>query len=129
MNNIDEVIKKLRKLNVDQQTIIASVIDEFDNKHKQRSHSINSGYTHGDKQQQGHPDFISSNGKTLTIGDSVTILSNAKTGKQGDIATILRFNKQYVTIRLHRNRSTTQRAASNLKLIASSQMKNRALYR
>ena len=56
------------------------------------------------------------NGTALSVGDTVEILTNAKSGRIGDRATLVKFTKSLsrVCVKLHRTRTTTQRAPDNL---------------
>ena len=125
MNDINDVIAKLRKLNLEQQEQVAHLINDIsESNHKKNQSATRKANSHERTTRDANPHFISSNGIALARGDKVRVLSNRKTGKYGDIATVLRFNKTYVAIQLERNRSNTQRAPKYLEYIPSTSGQN-----
>ena len=121
MENINDVITKLRNLNLDQQQLVAQLITEISatNTTNTPSSTQNSD-KHFSNKRNANPHFISSNGVALAIGDKVRILSNRKTGKYGDLAEVIHFNKKYVAIQVVRNQSNTQRASKYLEFVNTS---------
>ena len=120
MKNIDEIISKLQQLDIHQQELVEHLIEELGSTQSRQAQTVPNNTINTPQQRIPNRHFISSNGVYLSIGDKVRILTNTKTGKNGDTATIVKFNKKYIAIRLDRNGSNTQRAASNLEYIPSS---------
>ena len=110
MDKLDDVIESLKQLRVDQQHLVSNLIEELSTNNQTRYISANNN-------RIPNSSFISNNNIPLSIGDTVRVLNSRKTGKEGDNATILKFNKLYVAIRLTKNGSITQRASKNLEYI------------
>ena len=120
MSSIDDIAQKFQHLNIDQKQIVTKLIEELSAKPYNNSPSTTNLHHTGINRSIEHDNkFISASGKTLATGDTVQILTNGRTGKTGDSATIQRLNKKYVAVKLHRNSSTTHRAAKNLEVITS----------
>lgn len=111
MSSDDELIELFQRLNIEQRQLIRDVIEEI----------INTETTEVRTTQRDritNPQFVSSDGTELAIGDRVQILSTRKTGRYGDFATIVKFNKKYVAIILEKNQSQTQRDSKYLRYIS-----------
>ena len=108
MENEDKLIEKFRNLNIQQQRIILNLVDEFAETPSNDTNVIER--TRESKRKPIATQFRSVDGTEINIGDTVKILNDRKTGKTGDTGTVLKFNKKFVAIRLHKNRSFTQRA-------------------
>ena len=117
MSNINDLVTKLQRLNLEQQHLVENIIDELNSSHNIDQQDRNNTATATQKHRESNNEFISSNRNTLAIGDTVKILNTRKTAKQGDIAKILKFNKKYVAVQLKRNKSHTQRLAKYLELV------------
>ena len=119
MDNINEVIDKLQNLKLDQQQLVVKLINEISatNTDTKASASRNTSDCIRNERER-NPNFKSTNGVSLAIGDRVRVLSNRKTGKQGDLAKVIKFNRIYVAIELERNQSRTQRASKYLEYIS-----------
>ena len=112
MSDIDDLIQKIRNLNLQQQQLVTNIVDEIAS-----SNTVPTTHQVARVSRAPNHAFISSNGLALSIGDRVRVLSSRKTGKYGDTATIIKFNKTLVAIELHKNRSQTQRASKYLELL------------
>ena len=112
MSDIDELVKKVHKLNIQQRKAVSDLIEAITTieSSEQAKASIGSKRTTNNC-------FITVNGAALAIGDRVRILNNKKTGKKGDTAIITKFNKRFVALSLTKNKSYTQRDSKNLELI------------
>ena len=105
----DDLIERIKALNINQKELVSKLIDEITSDTVKTAPILtNQIVNHNLPTKEGTP---------LAIGDRVRILNNRKTGKNGDIATIVKFNKIYVAIKLDKNRSHTQRSSKNLELI------------
>lgn len=106
MSKIDELVQKIRNLNLQQQQLVANLVDEIA--------PSDIPPTRNQVTRTPNSSFVSSNGAALSIGDKVRILNTRKTGKHGDIATIIKFNRTLVAVQLHKNKSHTRRASKYL---------------
>lgn len=107
MSDIEELVKKIESLNLQQRRTVSDLIESIiANEAPPRSPT-----------RITNPLFTSANGFHLAIGDRVVILNNRKTGKAGDTAVVLKFNKKYVALSLEKNQSHTLRDAKYLDLI------------
>ena len=115
MSNIDELVQKIRNLNLQQQQLVTNLVDEIASSDTSDTLSTRTQVTQVTRTQNVF--FVSSNGAALSIGDKVRVLNTRKTGKHGDIATIVKFNRTLVAIQLRKNKSHTQRASKYLELV------------
>ena len=117
MSDIEELVKKIESLNLQQRRTISDLIEAITSSDTPGPPSSTSAITPRTHNRIVNQRFTSANGFHLAIGDKVVILNNRKTGKVGDTAVILKFNKKFVALSLEKNHSYTQRAAKNLELI------------
>ena len=117
---IDQLISRISKLDLNQQRIISELVDELteDNSaEKRRAHSIGPNVgVHSQPRIPNH-NFISEDGIPLAVGDRVEIQTTRTVGKYGDIAEVTKFNKSYIAISVLRNGRNTQRASKYLKFV------------
>lgn len=117
MSDVEELIRKIQALNIQQRRTVSDLIETITSNETHIPVSSPSVLVSRRSDRITNNRFISSKGHPLAIGDKVRILNNRKTGKSGDTATVLKFNKKYVALSLDKNRSYTQRDAKNLDLI------------
>ena len=110
MSNTESFIEKFQNLSISQKKLVTSLIEEIATNNQQDTVDTNA-------HKEPNPRFISSNGIELAKGDRVRVLTSRKSGNQGDIATVQKFNKLYVAIKLIKNRTITQRASKHLEHI------------
>ena len=116
MPHVDDIIEKFQRLNLEQKHLVEQLIDEISHNPDTLQHTPVTT-RHTSEERRGNSSFISANGIALAPGDKVRIITSRKTGKSGDIATITKFNKKFVAVKLDRNGSDTQRASKYLEFI------------
>ena len=122
MTDLEDLISKISTLSINQQRIVAEVVDEIRQENANSGAAIRGteiGPNTGVRLLPREPNqkFISSNKVKLAIGDRVEVLTTRKTGREGDIAEVTVFNRLYVGIRLLGNGAKTQRASKYLRFI------------
>ena len=117
-NNINQIVTKLKQLDLNQQKLIEALIDEINTKGTSIPETHKVATTHiKASTRKPNGKFTSANGIDLSVGDTVRVLNNRKSGKNGDIATIVQFNKQLVAIELQKNQTITRRASKYLDFV------------
>ena len=111
MSDTDDLVHRIRNLSINQHQLVQELVDQLSTTQTQ-SRITNTAEIQTEKQK-----FISANGVVLSIGDRVRVLNNRKTGKIGDFATVIKFNKTFVSVQLEKNRSRTQQASKYLQLV------------
>ena len=120
---IDQLVQRIQKLDLNQQRIINELIDELiedtNNVKTDNARGTVVGPNTGIRTQRKLPNhnFISKDGVPLSVGDRVEVLTTRKVGRSGDIAQIDQFNKKYVAITILASGRSTQRDSKYLNFI------------
>ena len=122
-NELDGLISKISKLDINQQRLIEELVDEITDGDQQ-------GIVEGERRATIAPNagvrkqprvpnhnFISKNGRPLSVGDRVKILTTRKASTKGDIAQVVQFGAKYAALRILHNNKPTQLASKYLKFL------------
>jgi len=109
MDETEDLVRQFEGLNIEQRQLVRDLIREITANNNNTE--TNTDHRNQDEQRDRFPNnkFISSDGTALSVGDKVQILTTRKTGRYGDTATVIKFNRKYVAVKLDRNNSITQR--------------------
>ena len=116
-DNYEELIKKLKDLNIKHEQETQSILD------KQRAErdclvekfGEDIKQTNKKKTRKTFDRFRDSNDKPLAINDRVTLLTSGLNGKRGDTVRVVKFGTKFVVIKFTNGRTTT-RKSYNLRL-------------
>ena len=118
--DLDQLISRISKLDINQQRIISELVDELAEDSKNggtRGHTIAPNTGARARPRVPNYNFVSKDGTPLAVGDRVQIQTSRKTGKYGDIAEVTQFNKSYVAITILDTGASTQRASKYLQFL------------
>ena len=122
--NIDKLIEKIQKLDINQKRVICELVDELVDENRRGSTSsttrgtvVTPNVNVRTQPRRPNHNFISGNGVPLSVGDHVEILTTRKVGRAGDIRQVDKFNKKYVAVTILASGRSTQRDSKYLDFI------------